>query len=119
MGLLSMCRAFKSACQHVSRFNTAITEGHHYQVQRSYDLSVPSPVPGEIEAESDILFFKLNPEAGKHCGLTKVVLQGTLEAVQWFIGGPGTGPLPVWSAPIANITIITYIPWFLRGIRYG
>jgi len=27
----------------------------------------------------------------------------------------GTGPLPVRSANIANITIAIYIPWFLRG----
>jgi len=66
-------------------------------------------------SESDVLFFKLDPIAGRHCGLTKVVLQGTLKAVQWFIGGPGTGPIPVWSANIANITIAIHIPWFLRG----
>ena len=101
--------------QHVSRFEQKITEDHHYQVRRHYDLSVPSPPQGESRSESDVLFFKLNPIAGRHCGLTKVVLQGTLEAVQWFIGGPGTGPIPVWSANIANITIAIHIPWFLRG----
>jgi len=101
--------------QPVSRFDTAITEDHHYQIQRHYDLSMLSPISGEVNAESDILFFKLNSAAGKHCGLTKVVLQGTLRAVQWFIGGPGTGPIPVWSADVANIITTIYIPWFLRG----
>jgi len=101
--------------QHVSRFEQNITDAHHYQILRNYDLSIPSPPQGEIRAESDIIFFKLNPVAGKHCGLTKVVLQGTLEACQWFIGGPGTGPVPVWNTPIADITITIYIPWFLRG----
>jgi len=64
---------------------------------------------------SDVVFFKLNPAAGGHCGLTRVVLQGTLRAREWFIGGPGTGPISVWSNDIANVTIAFSIPWFLRG----
>lgn len=102
--------------QHVSDFEQVVKEpDHHYQLLGNQDLVVPSPNEGETRTESDILFVKFNPAAGKHCGLTKIVLQGTLAAVQWFIGGPLTGPLPIWIAPIANITIITYIPWFLRG----
>jgi len=112
-GLAAAIRITKG--QYVSRFEQNMTDTHHYQVLRNYDLSVPSPSQGEIRSKSDIIFFKLNPVAGKHCGLTKVVLEGTLEVWQWFIGGPGTGPLPVWSAPIADITITIYIPWFLRG----
>ena len=101
--------------QYVSRFEPIITETNNYQVLRHYDLSVGSPSEGETKTKSDILFFKLNPAAGKHCGLTKVVLRGTLTAVQWFIGGPGTGPFPIWGANIANITTTIDIPWFLRG----
>lgn len=65
--------------------------------------------------DSDIIFLKLNPAAGKHCGSTEIAIQGEIRAVLWFIGGPGTGPLPVWNALIGNITIAVSIPWFLRG----
>jgi hypothetical protein len=66
-------------------------------------------------AASDIIFFKLNPAGGGHCGLIKVVVKGTLVAEQWFMGSPGTGPIRVWNAPIADIKTTVYIPWFLRG----
>ena len=59
---------------------------------------------------------KPKPLTNTRCGLSKVVLHGTLETVQWFIGGPGTGPISVWGANIANITITIYIPWFLKVV---
>jgi hypothetical protein len=100
--------------QQVSRFSQIVSEPHHYQVLRNSDLRLSSPVQGQSETTSDVLFFKLNPVAGKHCGLTKVTLQGTLRVREYWIQFP-LPPVLVWDTPIADISITICIPWFLRG----
>jgi hypothetical protein len=115
LGMKGLAAVLKIAQgQYVSRFNTAITEDHHYQVLRSSDLRLSSPVQGQSETISDVLFFKLDPVAGKHCGLTKVTLQGTLRVREYWIQFP-LPPVLVWDTPIADISITICIPWFLRG----
>ena len=59
--------------------------------------------PDLEKSESDLVFLGLDPTAGKRCGLTKVVLKGTLQATYWII--PSTG-LPIhWDYPLGNIEI--------------
>lgn len=102
----------------MSDYNVNIVDaGHHDQIRRRYSMVTCATAPEGYwsRSQSDVAFLKLNPAAGGHCGLTKVVLQGTLKAVEWYIGGPGTGPIPVWDHDIGNISITVCIPWFLRG----
>jgi len=61
-----------------------------------------------LGSRNDLVFFKLNPTTGKHCGLTKAVLRGTLMATYG-----SSALLSFW--PIADIEITLAIPWFVRG----
>lgn len=94
--------------QQVSRFDQIITDDHHYQVRSQMDWTMRP-----LGSKSDIVFFKLNPVAGKHCGLLKVVLEAPLWSTYWHYNDL-VGWIPC-SALLANITITIYIPWFLRG----
>lgn len=72
--------------------------------------------PDSCNSTSDLIFLGLDPTAGKACGLTKVVLTGTLEAVYTTLGPtyPPNPPLPIVEYyPIADIEIALYIPWFI------
>lgn len=69
----------------------------------------------ERKSASDIVFLGLDPTAGKHCGLTKVVLKGTLEAVYtiyYIFDDPPPSPYEILF-PIGDIEITLYIPWFI------
>jgi hypothetical protein len=94
--------------QQVSRFEQIITDEHHYQVRSQMDWTMRS-----LGSKSDVLFFKLNPAAGQHCGLIKVVLTAPLWCTFWHyndsVGWIGDSSL------LANIIITISIPWFLRG----
>lgn len=91
--------------QKVCRCEETISEDHHRKLCFT-----------SIECDSDVVFFKLNPVAGKHCGMTKIVLKGTLRATYWILVG-GIPPTDIleFPYPMGNIEITLCIPWFLRG----
>ena len=91
--------------QKVCRCEETISEDHHRQLCFT-----------SVECDSDVVFFKLNPAAGKHCGMTKIVLKGTLRATYWIlVGGIPPRDILEFPYPIGNIEITLCIPWFLRG----
>jgi len=107
------------AGQHVSwLYDEILTEPNHYQLNRDEELPMSTSAndqPFCDQYESDVIFFQLNPAAGKHCGLTKVVVHGRIDATHWTATGHAPFREPVWSTYIGDITITICIPWFLRG----
>jgi hypothetical protein len=102
--------------QSVCRFEETISEYHHRQLSAEYDLCTePHELIAYSRSASDVVFFKLNPAAGQHCGLTKAVLKGTLVARYGIYTGQFPPVIYYYFYPIANIEITLYIPWFLRG----
>lgn len=95
--------------QEVSRYDQTIQEDHHWQLESTRNMWVD---PDEPRSASDLVFLGLDPTAGKHCGLTKVVLKGTLQASYWMIYLP-TGYTTHQDYPIGNIEITLNIPWFI------
>jgi hypothetical protein len=102
--------------QSVCRFEETISEDHHRRLCAEYDLCTePHELIAYSRSDNDVVFFKLNPAAGKHCGLTKVVLKGTLVARYGIYTGQFPPVVYYYLYPIADIEISIYIPWFLRG----
>lgn len=97
--------------QIVSRYDSPITEDHHWQLKSEGWFSI-DPFSGQ-KSESDLFFLGLNPTAGKSCGLTKIVLKGTLAAVysEYCITFPPTYKNTYY--PIGDIEITLCIPWFI------
>jgi len=62
-------------------------------------------------SKSSAVFFKLNPNEHFRCGLTKIVLSGTLVADACFWNPPGL--IAHNPFPMANIVIYIEIPWFI------
>jgi len=100
--------------QEVSRYATPVPEDHHWQLQSTRDLKVnpPAELTPECKSVSDIIFLGLDPTAGKHCGLTKIVLKGTLQASYVYYHCK-SGLIFYIDYPIGNIEITLCIPWFL------
>ena len=102
--------------QEVCRCEETISGNHHRQLcfaDRLYAIADDGGLFEPKSSESDVAFFKLNPAAGKHCGLTKIVLNGTLVATYNELHAPGEPER--FDYPVAEIEISTCIPWFLRG----
>ena len=97
--------------QHVSDSEVKLSELHHYQLEPNYGLGVVATAPegSQNRYDSDIYFFKLNPSAGKHCGLTKIVIKGKIRAELIL------GTTLVEFGSIGDIDMSISIPWFLRG----
>jgi len=100
-------------------YDEILSEPNHYQLNRDEELPMSvhanAPEGHPYRYESDVIFFKLNPVAGRHCGLTKVVVQGRIDVTHWILTGHAPYMEPVWSTYIGNIKSTIYIPWFLRG----
>jgi hypothetical protein len=100
-------------------FDEILSESNHYQLNRDEELPISvctnAPEGHSSRYESDVIFFKLDPTAGKRCGLTKVVVQGRIDVTHWILTGHAPYMEPVWSTYIGNIKSTIYIPWFLRG----
>jgi len=90
--------------QAVCRCQETISEDCHRQLRFT-----------SILCNSDVVFFKLNPAAGKHCGMTKVVLRGRLTATYCMWEGIPPRLIEVFPYEIGNVEITLCIPWFLRG----
>lgn len=94
--------------QSVPSYTAMTSESHHYLVNATRDLNAGVPgsqFTGNPGSNSAALFFQLNPNIGHTCGLTKIVLRGTLvEVREW-------SP-PVWF-PMGTIEMTLYVPWFI------
>jgi len=99
--------------QEVSRYDQTIAEDHHRQLRSTTTMWV-NPDASRKSA-SDLIFLGLDPTAGKTCGLTKVVLKGTLQASYWII--PYMGFPMHWDYHIGNIEITLCIPWFIWTLK--
>jgi len=93
--------------QEVSRYDQTIQENHHWQLKSTRNMGVD---PYGDKSVSDLVFLGLDPTAGRACGLTKVVLKGTLQATYWIYTYDGRFP---WHFPIGNIEISLCVPWFI------
>jgi hypothetical protein len=91
--------------QSLPQYVETVGEYHHRQVKGTSAIST-----GKSDSKSSAIFFKLNPNERYRCGLTKVVLNGTLvaDACSQQIGYVEHNPFPM-----ADIEISIYIPWFL------
>lgn len=92
--------------QSLPSYTTTISEFHHYRVNATrgleiYDEELPYSLAGTA-------FFKLNPNIGYTCGLTKITLRGLLTV---------TGPMILgghWETyPIGSVEITICVPWFI------
>ena len=107
--------------QAVCRCQKTITDPDHFQLVYNNAMEVPpwwwSPSGGHPSSASDVSFLKLNPNTGCHCGMTKVVLKGTIQyywcqSYMWPSGIIGMVELAI---PMASVELTLCIPWFLRG----
>ncbi len=120
LGIKGLAAIIKIAAgQYVSYlFDEILSEPNHYQLNRDEDFPMSTSTNAQPfcdQYESDVVFFKLNPAAGRHCGLTKVVVHGRIDATHWAVTGHAPFREPVWSTYIGDIAITICIPWFLRG----
>jgi len=95
------------AGQETLPYTKEIEEVSHYQL-KFIDWAMCPDI--ELGSESDLVFFKFDPVAGKDCGLTRVVFKATI----WANYGSSSF-LYVW--PIASIKIQLDIPWFIWGLN--
>lgn len=94
--------------QSLPSYTPTISEPHYYRVNATSDLEIhdwgPELYPNSL---ASIVFFRLNPNVGYTCGLTKVILRGLLTV---------TGPMILgghWEThPISAVEITIYVPWF-------
>jgi hypothetical protein len=107
VGLVAVLR-FVSG-QAVSGYTETVKENTHRQLTSNFAKCV-DPY-SQKKSRSDLVFLGLEPTAGKHCGLTKVVLKGTLLAIRWT-WPPQHDPIPD-EYPIGDIEITLCVPWFL------
>jgi hypothetical protein len=92
--------------QSLPQYVETVSEYHHRQVKGTSAI-----VTGISDSKSSAVFFKLNPNEHFRCGLTKVVLSGTLVADACFWNFPGL--IAHNPFPMANIKVSIYIPWFI------
>ena len=79
----------------------------HYGLKYKKSMYIYAP-DKYLGSKNDLVFFKLDPVAGMHCGLTKVVLRGSIMAYYCTSG-------LIESHPIADVELTLCIPWFVRG----
>lgn len=96
--------------QSVSDYTTTIEEDNHVQLQANEALCIQlaNDTGGSC---SDLLFLGLSPNGGKTCGLTEVVLSGTLVAEYFCFAMDGYHLID--SYVLANVGITLAIPWFI------
>jgi len=94
--------------QSVPNYTTTISEPHHYRVNATRPLYVTDNFIGSDYTTSAALFFKLDPNVGHTCGLTKIVLRGLLKA-----NGRLPPFCPIHTYPVGVVEMNLYIPWFI------
>jgi hypothetical protein len=93
--------------QQVSRYDQTIQENNHWQLTAEKPMWLETLTNStSSQSESDLIFLKFQTNGGQHCGLTKVVLKGTLEVVY------DCGMDLFVPYPIGDIQITLCIPWF-------
>jgi hypothetical protein len=97
--------------QQVSRYSQTIQGDNHWQLTANEPILLyPDTNSSSSKSQSDLVFLKFQPNSGYSCGLTKVVLKGTLDVGYNYI----TGGWPIrYDYPIGNIEITLCIPWFI------
>lgn len=95
--------------QEVSRYDQTIKEEHHWQLKSIQSMWIDPDA--SRKSVSDLIFLGLDPTAGKSCGLTKVILKGTLQTTYWII--PEQGFPSHLDYPIGDVEIALCIPWFI------
>jgi hypothetical protein len=98
--------------QQVSKYSETIKESNRWQLTANEPIVLcPDTNSSHSESQSDLVFMKFQPNAGYHCGLTKIVLKGTLQVSYYIV--PGEGWPVCYDYPIGNIDITLCIPWFI------
>jgi hypothetical protein len=101
-----------SAGQQISRYNQVGGGPGSTNVQLVSTQDMLSEISNQgVTSSNDLVFIGLSPGSGMHCGLTKIVLAGTLTATynHWLITHSST------CFPIGDVEITLYVPWFIWG----
>jgi hypothetical protein len=102
--------------QPVSRYTQTVQQNNHWQLTANNPMYFQDCYDGMAsKSQSDMAFLKFQPISGYTCGLTEVVLTGTLDSVLNIVIPPGsiTFNPTHFDFPIGNIQIILCTPWFV------
>jgi hypothetical protein len=113
LGITGVAAAFSYVQgQEVSRYTETVKENNHLQLTANEPIYFTKQTnSSDSKSKSDIVFIKFQPNAGYRCGLTKVVLKGTLD-MEYYMQASGEWPIFI-DYPIGTVEITLYIPWFI------
>jgi hypothetical protein len=99
--------------QQVSAYDETFKENNHWQLTANGPIYLSIDTNStNSKSKSDLVFLKFQtPDSGYDCGLTEVVLKGSL-GVSYNIVPSSEQPISV-DYPIGDIQIILCIPWFI------